>query len=159
MDHKSKILSPEELFGEYARILDEHPDASLPVTVSGNSMAPFLKDGRDTVFLSRIDLPPKRGDIILFRRKNGDYVLHRVYSTDGDRLTMLGDGQTWLEENVPAANTVAKVTSVTRKGKTLTEKSPKWHFYSKIWLTLYPLRPFIAKVHGLTKQAKDKGRT
>lgn len=54
------------------------------LTVTGNSMLPFLADGRDRVVLQRIEKRPKKGDIIFYRRKNGAYVLHRVVGRRGE---------------------------------------------------------------------------
>ena len=49
----------------------------VPVPVAGTSMCPFLHPG-DTVYLSAPDRSPEVGDILLFRRPTGPYILHRV---------------------------------------------------------------------------------
>ena len=51
----------------------------MEMPVFGSSMAPFLIHGRDAVRLVKCTHPPKRGEIVLFRRLDGHYVLHRVW--------------------------------------------------------------------------------
>lgn len=156
MNHITRTVSPEALFADYSAILATPGVDALPVMISGNSMAPFLKHGRDTVFLSRIERPIRRGDMILYRRPSGAYILHRVYKVKDGSLTMIGDAQITLEPCIPIENAIATVTSVTRKGKLLTQKSLTWLFYERIWLTLVPLRPFIFKLHSILKRSARK---
>lgn len=56
----------------------------------GNSMLPFIRDGRDSVALRRCE-DPQIGDIVLVRLP-GRYVMHRIISREGDIYTMMGDG-------------------------------------------------------------------
>ena len=156
MNHATRTVSPEVLFADYSELLATPGVEALPVTISGNSMAPFLKHGRDTVFLSRIERPIRRGDMILYRRPSGAYILHRVHKVKDGTLTMIGDAQISLEPNVPIESAGATVTAVTRKGKRLTKKSAVWLFYEKVWLALTPLRPFIFKLNAFLKRSARK---
>ena len=58
----------------------------MEMPVFGSSMAPFLIHGRDVVRLVKCTHPPKRGEIVLFRRLDGQYVLHRVWRRDEKRV-------------------------------------------------------------------------
>lgn len=152
-ENSNRVVSPEALFSDYTSLLETvDRDVVLPVIISGNSMAPFLKHGRDKVFLSRIIDTPKRGDIVLFRRRSGAYVLHRVYKIKNETITMLGDAQTALEPNIPLENAVAIVNCVIRNEKKLTDSALTWKFYEKVWLTLRPFRPLIFKIHAFFKR-------
>ena len=57
----------------------------VPVTITGNSMSPFLVHGRDRVLLSRITRPLQKGDMVLYQRKGGQYVMHRIRRIDRGR--------------------------------------------------------------------------
>lgn len=154
---KQRTVPPELLLADYSLLLSSTDEnIQLPVIVSGNSMAPFLKHNRDKVFLSRIASPPKRGDIILYRRSSKEYVLHRVYKVKNGIMTMVGDGQSCLEPNIPLERAEATVKVVVRDGKTLYPSSPCWIFYEKIWLALFPFRPAIAKIHAFFKRKIKK---
>ncbi len=126
-----RTLSAEELMPEYEELLAA--GAKLPLVVSGASMLPFLYPGRDTVILNKADTAAKRGDILLYRRTNGRYIMHRVRKLDGDGLWFAGDAQDELEGPVSPEQVKAKVTEVLRKGKTVKKGSALWRFYEKPW--------------------------
>ena len=153
MEHKGKRWTPEELMQLLPGALDE--GASVPLVISGSSMAPFLAHGRDTVYLSRIINPVKRGDIVLYRRKNGDLVLHRVCRLEEGGFSMVGDAQDVIESGIAPEQLLAVTIAVRRKGRLLTRNSFQWKFYERIWLLLIPLRKkLIAGYAGLTKKRR-----
>ena len=150
MKTQVKSIAPELLLREYSRILREKPDTKdLPLLISGNSMSPFLIHHRDTVYLSALTRPPRRGDIVLYQRRDGQYVLHRVYSLQGDTCTMLGDAQTQLEPGIGLHQIRAIVTGVRRKGKLLTPDSFWWLFFERIWIRIRPVRRPIHRLYTL----------
>ena len=150
MNTNRNMLPPEVLFEEYRRILAEEPRvAALPLIVSGSSMTPFLISGRDTVYLSRLERPARQGDILLYRRDNGEYVLHRVRRVEKDgTLTMVGDAQTELEPGIRADQIIAIVTFVVRKEKSIFPGDFWWEFFEKVWIRIVPLRGLIWWLYG-----------
>jgi len=65
------------IFPVITELLDSGQTARI--TVTGNSMYPFLRAGRDSVELSKASFQEiNRGDIVLIKRTNGIYILHRV---------------------------------------------------------------------------------
>ncbi len=120
---------------------------SVSFTVTGESMSPFLRHGRDQVLLSAPATPPVRGDIVLFRRANGQYVLHRVLRRMKDgNYAIIGDAQQQIESPISPTQIIATVTQVCRNGKPLTPKSFLWRFFAGPWLTMLPLRPFLRRL-------------
>ena len=70
-----------------------------PLRVTGSSMHPVLRDQKDTVYLQKPQKPLKTGDVILYRRDNGAYVLHRIVKCRGEgRYICSGDNQYDPEE-------------------------------------------------------------
>ena len=125
---------------------------TVSTVVEGGSMLPFLSPGRDYVFLEKLHTSPKRGDIVLYKRKNGDYVLHRIRKVRNGEYFLIGDRQTQTERGIREENLCAIVTKVKRNGKIVNSKSPVWFFYKHIWLSLVPLRsPLIKFKNGLSK--------
>lgn len=102
----------------------------VALTVTGNSMLPFLADGRDTAVLQKLEKPPKKGDIVFYRRENGAYVLHRVVRKKGDMYYFSGDAQTRIEGPIEKSRLLAVCKEVSRDGKVLTDKSPLWLSYT-----------------------------
>ena len=117
----------------------------VSVPVAGSSMSPFLHHG-DTVYLDPVEELPKRGDIVLFTRPSGQYILHRVVKVNADgSYIMLGDAQTQRERIESAASIHGIVVSALHKGKLLTPKSFRWRIFATVWQWVVPLRPFIMK--------------
>ena len=150
MEHNMRVLSPEELMGPLLRLLDE--TAAVPLVISGGSMVPFLIPKRDSVYLSKADRKLKRGDMVLYQRDNGHYVLHRVFRAEKGLYTMVGDAQTELERGIRPDQIFAVATAVRRKEKLMRKNSFWWFFFEKIWIRMVPLRPVIMKTYQRMKR-------
>ncbi len=87
MDKKSL---PNDLVFEDARVL-LNEGREVCFTPKGTSMLPFIIGGRDTVTIKKLS-DINKGDIVLAHLPDKRYVLHRVISIDGDKLTLMGDG-------------------------------------------------------------------
>lgn len=120
---------------------------SVPLVISGSSMDPFLVHGRDTVFLTKLKGPAKKGDMLLYRRMGGQYILHRVYKVQEDSLQTIGDGQLSIEPGIRPEQVLATVSAVRRKGKLLKPGHPTWVFYEKIWIRLIRIRPRLLQLY------------
>lgn len=148
MQTKTRVLSPEILLEEYRKLLQEDARIeALPLVITGNSMSPFLIGGRDTVYLSRLTRPLRRGDAVLYQRRSGSYVFHRVYKVSRDGFTMLGDAQTTPEPGIQPDQIIAIMTRAERKGKTLSPGSFWWEFFEKIWIRMVPVRQPLRNVY------------
>ena len=155
MEHKVRTIDPEELMPLLPQLLQQAQE--VPLVISGNSMAPFLVHGRDTVYLSKLTGPLQRGDMILYRRKNGQYILHRIYRVREGKYDLIGDGQLVIELGICQEQILATVCAVRRKGKLLCKGNLCWEFYEHIWLALVPWRGRILRIYaGLTPWRKRK---
>ena len=97
-------------------MLDENID--IAITVTGDSMFPLWRHMRDTAVLTKCDKTAlRKGDIPLYRRKTGQYVMHRIIKANKDSYNLCGDAQTQIEYNLSAENIIAVVKAFTRKGK------------------------------------------
>ena len=120
---------------------------SVSLTVTGESMSPFLRHGRDQIRLAAVTAPPKRGDMVFFRRRNGQYIMHRVLRRmpAGD-YAIIGDGQQQVEAPIAPEQIFAVVTQVCRKGTWIGPEAFWWRFFAGPWLTLLPLRPLLRRM-------------
>ena len=120
---------------------------SVSLTVTGESMSPFLRHGRDQIRLAAVTAPPQRGDMVFFRRRNGQYIMHRVLRRMPDgNYAIIGDGQQQVESPIAPEQIFAVVTQVCRKGGWLGPESFWWRFFAGPWLTLLPLRPLLRRM-------------
>ena len=156
LERNRTVLPPEILLEEYRRILAEESRVqALPLVISGYSMTPFLLHGRDTVYLSRLERQPKRGDMLLYRRDSGAYILHRVVRVENGVCTMVGDAQTLLEPGIRRDQIIAIVTAADRKGKRQKPGCFWWEFFEKVWLGMIPLRPYVMAFYGRLRRVLD----
>ena len=110
-------------------------------TPNGTSMLPMLRDGEDVVVLKSVQGRRLHlFDVPLYRRDNGQYVLHRVidFTRDGSYV-MCGDNQFAREKGIRDDQIIAVMTGFFRKGKPYTTQSFSYRVYINFW---YYTRPF-----------------
>lgn len=133
---KQKVVPMEELYPILKEQLEAGGQCLLPVT--GYSMLPALRQGRDSVIL-RPYARLKRGDIVLYRRQNGQYVLHRIVRLEGERVLCCGDNQ-FLAEYVTPKQILAVVSAIVQNRRQKELRSLSWQLWSCLWTALFPVR-------------------
>ncbi len=121
----------------------------VTIRAKGNSMRPFLESGRDKAVLSRIDIPPQVGDVVLAEINKGVYVLHRIDRIDGDKVTLRGDGNHRGTESCRHCDLRAIAKEFVRKNKTWHTDSRFWRIYSCTWCALLPFRRILLAAYRL----------
>ena len=115
---------------------------SVKLKVSGYSMYPLVSSRRDSVLLVKAD-NISIGDVPLFKREDGKFVLHRIVGEkDGAYFTM-GDYETEKEYPVYPEQIVAKAAGFYRKEEFIDCKSVKYKIYRFFWTHTLFLRPFF----------------
>ncbi len=82
----------------------------------GVSMLPLIRQGRDSVVIEKFNGNAKVGDVIFFRRPNGQFVLHRIIGRDKDGYVLCGDNQWQKERGVREEWIIGIMTGVLRDG-------------------------------------------
>lgn len=118
---------------------------AIQIKPEGYSMYPLFVPGRDEAVIEPISgRRLKRGDVVLYRRKNSILVLHRIYKCDGDNFYMVGDNQKETEGPLNRECMRGILTGVVRKGKYFPVSDPLYKILSGLWLFLRPARPMIS---------------
>lgn len=119
----------------------------------GTSMLPLLRQGVDSVALVALHREPKRGDVLLYQRTDGAYVLHRLMKVKKDgSLVFSGDNHLELEYGIQKDQLLALVSAVYRKDKKKSMKGWGLRLYSFFmtvswWKKLLQrIRFFLAKI-------------
>lgn len=156
MEQHHKVMDTAELMETYREILPRVD--SLPLVISGNSMTPFLVHGRDTVHLAAVgDRALKIGEIVLYQRDDGRYILHRICGIGkgpSERYNIIGDAHTVVEKNVRRDQIFAFVKWVDRKGKKQAPGSFWWEFFAKVWIQMIPARPVFLRLYTALRRTK-----
>ena len=111
----------------------------------GTSMLPLIRPGIDSVLLE----PPlaySRYDILLYRRKNGQFVLHRLMKIEKDGLVMCGDNQAVLEKGVPHTAVLARVAGLYIGEEYLPADAPDLRRYAKRRALSRPVRHIVTAI-------------
>ena len=125
---------------------------TVPLTVSGGSMNPYIVPERDTVMISKPSFPLKKGDIAFFERMGGQIIMHRICKVKKDGYYFVGDAQTEIEGPIVKEQIFGKVNKIIRKGKPEQKGGFTWFFFRHIWIRMIPLRPFCMKLYGKLKR-------
>lgn len=133
-----RVLPNKVLLEEAALLLDEGRDVTF--TPLGNSMLPFIRGGKDSVTL-RKKPSAQVGDIVLVRLP-GRYVLHRIIALEGEKITLMGDGNLVGTESCMQGDIMGTVIAIQR-GKMRTVKPGNGRF----WRTLKPFRRYILAIY------------
>lgn len=85
---------------EWYKLTKEGAQVAATIHPSGVSMRPLIRGGRDTVIVMPLRRPLKRGDIVLFRRADGQDIMHRVWKIKSETITTFGDGCWYPDEPI-----------------------------------------------------------
>ena len=120
------------------------------LTITGMSMFPTLKGGRDRVSLTLAPERFKRGDLPLYRRADGSFVLHRIVAVAKDgTYTCCGDHQSRKEPGLKQSQMIGLVCEIERKGKRFSVQKLGYRFWVRFWMLLRPVRPFFFRLYGI----------
>ena len=147
----AKVLDTNAYLDTVCELLQQG-QCHVAIPVTGGSMVPFLHSG-DMAYLDLPDSPLKKGDIVLYTRENGRYILHRIKKVNKDgSFILVGDAQQDLEL-LPRRELIhARVTSALHCGKPIHPGQPRWWFYQHIWLMIVPLRHFLMALSSKLKK-------
>lgn len=116
------------------------------LTVTGRSMEPTLIEKRDSVLLVKPE-KVKKGDIVLYLRENGDYVLHRIVGKKKGAFLLCGDNQTIIEYPIYPEQIFGMVSGIVRKGNVIPITNIKYRIAAFVWTRFIRLRPFILRTY------------
>ena len=138
---KKKAVAMEALMPILQMQMENGGQAFL--TVTGSSMLPMLKPLRDRVWLVDRRDQLHQGDVILYRRNNGQYVLHRIIQLS-KQIVCCGDNQ-WQRETIQDTQIIASVCAFDRNGRHYTVDAWTYKLYTWFMVSLFFLRkPYIS---------------
>lgn len=126
-------------------MIEQNMDVSI--VISGNSMSPFLVNQRDVIYLSKINRKLKKGDLVLYQRSSGQYVVHRIVKVKKSGYYLAGDNQIAIEGPILDKQIFGLVTKVKRKGKWIEAGNFWWKFFEHVWIWVLPWRMIILKIY------------
>jgi len=108
------------------------------LTVSGSSMFPFIRNG-DVVEIEGLNSKIRVGDVLLVRKNEEIYVLHRVVKVEKGRFFLRGDYSSCLEGPFRKEDVVARAVIRYCGGK-IYDLSRGWYrLAGMVWARTFPI--------------------
>ena len=138
-------MKDNEIIEEACRLVREGVNVTLPV--KGRSMLPFIIGDKDSVILRGpgvIDV----GDVVLAWADGNRYVVHRIIRIDGDRVTLMGDGNVGMTEHCLLGDIKARVTHVVSADNKERDLHNRWRMLAaRLWYWLRPVRRVLLAIY------------
>lgn len=138
-----KVVDTREYVGMLKELTEEGREVSM--LIAGSSMSPFLIHERDMIYFKKPDRELKKGDMVFFQRRSGQFIMHRIWKVRPEGYYIVGDAQTQIEGPVERDQIFAQITKVRRKGKWLEPGDFWWEFFEHVWLHMIPFRHVLMR--------------
>ena len=115
---------------------------------NGISMLPTIVGGRDPVTIKRPDGNLKKYDIILYRRKSGQFVLHRIIDVDEKGYILCGDNESRPEKYIRHDSVIGVVTAYEQDGNVVVAGSKKFFKDAKKRTRTRPFRHLLLGIRN-----------
>lgn len=113
----------------------------------GVSMLPLIKQGRDLFIVKKKSAERcKKYDVVLFKRADNKYVLHRIINVNQNDYVIRGDNCVNKEYGIKDEDIIGVMTSFIRKGKEYSVDNRVYKIYSVLWCRFYFLRRVYQKL-------------
>lgn len=123
----------------------------------GDSMMPLLRQGKDLMVIKRRpEGRCKKYDAVLYRRPNGQYVMHRIVKVRKDDYVIVGDNRWKREFGVPDEWIIGVLSAVIRDNKTISVTDRNYLFYVHLWCDFYWIRAAMIRLRGALRRRLKK---
>ncbi|MEE0969932.1 MAG: S24/S26 family peptidase [Clostridia bacterium] len=124
----------------------------------GTSMLPMIRQGLDSVSLVSVSKrKPQKGEVILYRRNSGEFILHRIIRVNKNKsFDTCGDSQFTLERGVPEDSVTAVLDGFFRENKWVSADDKKYNKYVKKIIRTRWVRYIRAKIARIVKRVQIK---
>ena len=144
-------MTDNEIIEEAVRLAREGVNVTLPV--NGNSMLPFIIGGKESVILHSQGGIVDVGDVVLAWVDGCRYVVHRIIHIDGDRITLMGDGNILITEHCALSDIKARVTHIVDAKDKTHYLYNRWRMLgAKVWYWLRPIRRYLLAIYRRVKR-------
>ena len=131
-------------------------DGRLVYTNVGDSMRPLIRQDRDILIIEKPHGRLKKNDVPLYKRDNGQYVLHRVLKVRDNDYVICGDNRYSKEYGITDRHIIGVMTAMVRDGKEIAITDWRYRLYVHLWCDLFPLRAAILKAKVFPKWLKRR---
>ena len=140
-------MTDNEIISEAIRLADEGVSVTFPIR--GYSMLPFIIGDRESIILQKPGKPAV-GDVVLAWVNGCRYVVHRIIRIQGNRVTLMGDGNLAGTEHCTLADVKALATHVVSHAGKRRYLYAGWRVRAaRLWFRLLPVRRYLLWAYKL----------
>lgn len=119
-------------------------DGRLVYTNVGDSMRPLIRQDRDILIIEKQRGRLKKYDVPLYRRDNGQYVLHRILKVRQNDYVICGDNRYGRKYGITDRQIVGVLPAVVRDGREIPVTDWRYRVYVHVWCDCFPVRACIS---------------
>ena len=131
-------------------------DGILIYTNKGDSMMPLICEGKDIVIIKKTTGKLKKYDVPLYKRDNGQYVLHRILKVRSDDYVICGDNRYYKETGITDKHIIGVLTAVVKNGKEISVNDFSYKLYVHLWCDFFIVRKIILKIKWFINKKYEK---
>lgn len=117
----------------------------LIYTNIGSSMMPLLRQRRDLMIIEKPQGRLKKYDVPLYKRDNGQYVLHRILKVRKEDYVICGDNCYCKEYGIKDCHIIGVLTAVVRDGVEIPVTDYRYRLYVHLWCDFFYIRATILR--------------
>ena len=131
----------------------------LVYTNVGDSMMPLIRQNRDLLVVEAKPAPYRKYDAVLYKRPNGQYVLHRIIGVRQDGYVLCGDNRWRREYGVQDSWILGVLTAVVRDGKEFSVSRRSYRLAVRLWCELFWIRSWILRIRDrIRREMRKRGK-
>lgn len=130
---------------------------TVKMKVTGYSMYPLVSSRRDSVLLGKAERH-RIGDVSLFQRSDGSFILHRIVGEKDGAFYFCGDYEVKKEYPVYPSQIVAVAKGFYRKERFISCDSFLYKLYCLFWRGTFWIRPFLLRSLAVYTSRKTRKR-
>lgn len=125
------------------------------IRVRGNSMLPFLHDEDEALLALPQTAELRKGKIVVAHTDMG-IVLHRIIRVEGEKITLLGDGNVARYEHTTPEQVIAVVKHYYHNGHTCNPDSWRMRVEAFGWYLIRPYRGYVLEALRRINRIRNK---
>lgn len=127
----------------------------LVYTNVGNSMMPLIRNGKDILVITKKkESRLKKYDIVLYKRDNGQYVLHRILKVRRKDYILCGDNRCKKEKGVTDKQIIGILEKIIKDDIVINVHNRKYILFLHIWCDLFFIRIIIIRLSRGIRRTK-----
>jgi len=145
-------MTDSEIIESAIALVDEGMHVTFPVR--GWSMLPFIIGGKESVVLQKPE-GAAVGHVVLAWVDGCRYVVHRIIDIEGDKVTLMGDGNILGKEYCRLNDLKALASHVVDKHGRQHDLYCKWRRMAvRLWWWLRPIRRYLLYIYKRVKRIR-----